>query len=77
MKYIKGNDRHQIALIPTSLEEAIDESNEVRIIDLFVHSLDLDEMDFRLNFGENGRPLKRKTTTRKKLLGTLNILMPD
>ncbi len=56
MKYIKGNDRHQIALIPTSLEEAIDESNEVRIIDLFVHSLDLDEMDFRLNFGENGRP---------------------
>lgn len=56
MKYIKGNDRHQIALIPTSLEEAIDESNEVRIIDLYVHSLDLDEMDFRLNFGENGRP---------------------
>ena len=56
MKYIKGNDRHQIALIPSSLEEAIDESNEVRIIDLFVHSLDLDEMDFRLNFGENGRP---------------------
>ena len=36
MKYIKGNDRSQIALIPTSLEEAIDENNEVRIIDLFV-----------------------------------------
>ena len=39
MKYIKGNDRGQIALIPTSLEEAIDENNEVRIIDLFVDSL--------------------------------------
>ena len=36
MKYIKGNDRGQIALIPTSLEEAIDENNEVRIIDIFV-----------------------------------------
>jgi transposase len=56
MKYIKGSDRRQIALIPTSLEEAIDESNEVRIIDLFVDSLDLAEMDFRLDFGENVRP---------------------
>lgn len=56
MKYIKGNDRGQIALIPTSLEEAIDENNEVRIIDLFVDSLDLASMGFRLDYGENGRP---------------------
>lgn len=73
MKYIKGNDRHQIALIPSSLEEAIDESNEVRIIDLFVHSLDLDEMDFRLNFGENGRPAYQPSDLIKLFLyGYLN-----
>ncbi|MFK8044141.1 MAG: IS1182 family transposase [Crocinitomicaceae bacterium] len=56
MKYIKGNDRHQTALIPSSLEELIDEDNEIRIIDLFVDSLNLADMDFRLDFGENGRP---------------------
>ena len=56
MKYIKGNDRNQIALIPNSLDSAIDQDNEVRIIDLFVDSLNLMEMKFRLDFGENGRP---------------------
>jgi len=56
MKYIKGNDRSQIALIPSSLEELIDENNEIRIIDLFVDSLNLADMNFRLDFGENGRP---------------------
>jgi transposase len=56
MRYIQGNDRDQIALIPTSLNAAIDSDNEVRIIDLFVDSLDLLEMKFRLDFGENGRP---------------------
>ena len=56
MKYIKGNDRNQIALIPTSIEAALGQDNEVRLIDLFVDSLDLDQMDFRLDYGENGRP---------------------
>lgn len=56
MKYIKGNNRNQIALIPTSLEEAIHQDNEVRVIDLFVDTLDLAKMDFRLDYGENGRP---------------------
>lgn len=56
MKFIEGNDRNQISLIPTSLNAAIDQDNEVRIIDLFVDSLDLKEMKFRLDFGENGRP---------------------
>ena len=73
MKYIKGNDRGQIALIPTSLEEAIDENNEVRIIDLFVDSLDLASMDFRLDFGENGRPAYHPSDLLKLFLyGYLN-----
>ena len=56
MKYIKGNDRNQIALIPSSLEESIDQNSTVRVIDLFVDSLDLAEFDFKLDHTENGRP---------------------
>jgi len=56
MKYIKGNDRNQIALIPTSIESALDQDSEVRLLDLFVDSLNLEQMDFRLDYGENGRP---------------------
>lgn len=36
MQYIKGTDRTQAVLFPQSLDEIVDESNEVRIIDLFV-----------------------------------------
>jgi len=73
MKYIKGNDRGQIALIPTSLEEVIAENNEVRIIDLFVNSLNLQEMNFRLDFGENGRPAYHPSDLLKLFLyGYLN-----
>jgi len=41
MKYIKGLDREQITLFPSSLEAVIDEDSEVYIIDLFVESFDL------------------------------------
>ncbi len=56
MKYIKGLDREQITLFPSSLDAVIDEDNEVRIIDLFVESLDLKNIGFKLNHIENGRP---------------------
>ena len=56
MKFIQGSDRTQTHLFPTSLEASIDEDNEVRLIDLFVNTLDLDEFGFRTDFTENGRP---------------------
>jgi transposase len=56
MKYIKGQNRNQACLFPVSLNEAIDPENEVRIIDLFVKSLKLDEYGFKVAFVENGRP---------------------
>ncbi len=43
-KYIKGERRNQILLIPSTIEEEIDEENEVRVIDAFVESLDLEEI---------------------------------
>ena len=36
MKFIQGQDRSQISLFPVSLDTAIDQKNEIRLIDLFV-----------------------------------------
>lgn len=56
MKFIQGINRHQILLFPESLDSAIDQDNEVRLIDIFVDSLELDKFGFKVNFKEEGRP---------------------
>ena len=56
MKFIVGTDRNQALLFPLSLESVIDYDNEVRLIDLFVDSIDLLDYGFKTSFKENGRP---------------------
>jgi transposase len=56
MKYIQGKNRRQTFLFPVSLEETIDQNNEVRLIDAFVSSLNLGDYGFKVTFVENGRP---------------------
>lgn len=56
MQYIKGTNRSQAVLFPQSLDEIIDEDNEVRIIDLFVESINLTEFKFHLKSSAEGRP---------------------
>jgi len=56
MKYIQGSDRKQTTIFPISMDMAIDEDNEVRIIDFFVDCLDIQQMGFSVDYGENGRP---------------------
>jgi len=56
MKYIKGQDRRQITLFPVSLEASVDQESDVRLIDVFVDSLDMERLGFKVDFGENGRP---------------------
>ena len=56
MKYIQGQNRGQTYLFPVSLEDAIQADNEVRLIDVFVNSLNLAEFGFRTAHIENGRP---------------------
>lgn len=56
MKYIQGQNRTQTHLFPISLEQAIIEDNEVRIIDLFVDSISLNAFGFKVDYVENGRP---------------------
>ena len=48
MKYIKGQNRTQTFLFPVSLEDAAEPENEVRLIDVFVNGLKLDEFGFRV-----------------------------
>ncbi|MGD2034491.1 MAG: transposase [Bacteroidales bacterium] len=56
MEYIQGQSRTQTSLFPISLDDAIEPENEIRIIDLFVDSLKLEEYGFKTVFIENGRP---------------------
>jgi transposase len=56
MKFIKGQDRTQTHLFPVTLDQSIDPENEVRLIDLFVDSLPLENFGFAKKFVETGRP---------------------
>lgn len=56
MKFIEGQNREQLVLIPTSLDALIDENNEVRTIDLFVDGLNLHDFGFIIKESIEGRP---------------------
>ena len=46
MKFIEGQDRTQTHLFPVSLDASIDQDHEVRLIDLFVDSVNLEDFGF-------------------------------
>ena len=55
-RFIEGQDRHQVTLLPESLDEFIAADNAVRVVDAFV-----DELDFPGGFegaapAATGRP---------------------
>tara|TARA_R110002050_G_C8895145_1_gene509718 strand:+ start:94 stop:1662 length:1569 start_codon:yes stop_codon:yes gene_type:complete len=75
MKYLQGQNREQIHLFPVSLDQAINADNEVRLIDVFVDSLKLEEFGFRVDHIENGRPAYHPTDLLKLYMyGYLNQL---
>ena len=45
-RFIEGQDRHQVTLLPESLDDFIAEDNAVRVVDAFVEELDLQSMGF-------------------------------
>lgn len=45
-RFIEGQDRHQVTLLPESLDEFIAEDNAVRVVDAFVDELDLAALGF-------------------------------
>lgn len=55
--YIKGTKREQLVLFPTSLEDRIEADNEVRVIDAFVDSLDIEKIGIKKAKNDlTGRP---------------------
>lgn len=57
MDYIQGADRHQTHLFPASLEEYVTPDNPVRFIDLYVESLDMNQLGFtHARLASTGRP---------------------
>lgn len=57
MGYIEGADRHQIMLLPESIEQMVDEENPVRVIDAFVDGLSIEKLGFtKAKPAETGRP---------------------
>src|SRR5262247_425753 len=56
-RFIEEADRGQLTLLPECLDDFIDESNPVRVVDAFVDALDLAEMNFEgVEPAATGRP---------------------
>src|SRR6476619_7622277 len=56
-RFVEEADRGQWTLLPECLDDFIDESNPVRVIDAFVDALDLAEMSFEgVEPAATGRP---------------------
>jgi len=56
-RYIEGQDRQQVTLLPECLDDFIAEDNTVRIVDVFINELDLAALEFHgLQPAATGRP---------------------
>jgi hypothetical protein len=55
--FVAGADRGQATLLPECLDDWVDESNPIRVIDAFVEALDLRKLGFKgMDPAETGRP---------------------
>src|SRR5207249_10286190 len=56
-RFIEGEDRTQVTLLPECLDDYIGEGNPVRVIDVFIDELDLNGLDFEgVMSADTGRP---------------------
>jgi transposase len=56
MQFIQGKNRTQSILFPKSLDQIVEQDNEVRMIDLFVESINLADFKFIIKTTKEGRP---------------------
>ncbi len=71
--FINGESRSQSTLFPESLDEYITDENPVRVIDVFVDSLDLSALGFKTSPATTGRPGYHPSTLLKLFIyGYLN-----
>jgi transposase len=73
-RFVAGGDRGQTTLLPECLDDFIDESNPVRVIDAFVDALDLSDLGFDgMEPAATGRPAYHPSTLLKLYIyGYLN-----
>lgn len=64
-RFIEGDNRQQITLLPESLDEYIEAENPVRVVDLFVEQLDLGGLGFSVEPAATGRPSYHPSTLLK------------
>ena len=56
-RFVEGVDRSQATLLPECLDDFIDANNPVRVVDVFIDELDLDDLGFeRVRPRATGRP---------------------
>ncbi len=56
-RFIEGEDRQQVTMLPECLDDYIAEDNLVRVVDVFVEELDLRALGFDgVNPAVTGRP---------------------
>jgi hypothetical protein len=75
-RFIDGDDRMQLTLLPNSLEDYVSEENPVRVIEVFIEELDLAALGFSgMTPAATGRPGYHPSTLLKiYLYGYLNRL---
>jgi transposase len=73
-RFIEGEDRSQVTLLPECLDDFIAEDNAVRVVDAFVEELDLQELGFEgIEPASTGRPSYHPTVLLKiYIYGYLN-----
>src|SRR6266403_78740 len=56
-RFIEGEDRAQVTLLPACLEDYVEAENPVRVVEVFVDGLDLGELGFEgVDPAATGRP---------------------
>ena len=75
-RFIEGQDRHQVALLPESADDFIAEDNAVRVVDAFIEELELQMLGFQgLQAAETGRPSYHPAVLHRiSIYGCLNRL---
>lgn len=72
-RFIKGEARSQATLFPERIDDYIDEENPVRVVDVFVDSIDLPTLGFNTTPAATGRPSYHPSTMLKLFIyGYLN-----
>jgi transposase len=58
MEFVSGESRNQITLMPDSIDDYVDDNNSVRVIDAYINSLNLADLDFTCpQPHDTGRPM--------------------